>query len=177
MKVLGVTFDGLLTFSHHVKRTQAMVGQRNNILKKLAGTSWGCSKEVLLTTYKAVGYDMDECRYKEGISNIHQSFRAETEGTYTYTSRVWPAHPTPLPDISTEEKKFLRKTKTMLAQLRSGFSRMFNYMNSIDPNINDQCLDCGVTPHNMQHLFTCASNPTPHRCGTKTMTRFKVLHE
>ena len=32
-----------------------MVGQHNYILKKLAGTSWGCSKEVLLTTYKAVG--------------------------------------------------------------------------------------------------------------------------
>ena len=31
-KVLGVTFDGLLTFSHHVKGTQAKVGQCNNIL-------------------------------------------------------------------------------------------------------------------------------------------------
>ena len=35
VKVLGVMFDGLLTFSYHVKRTQAKVGQRNNILKKL----------------------------------------------------------------------------------------------------------------------------------------------
>ena len=41
VKVLGVMFDGLLTFSHHAKRTQAKVGQCNNILKKLAGTSWG----------------------------------------------------------------------------------------------------------------------------------------
>ena len=77
VKVLGVTFDGILTFSHHVKRTQAKVRQHNNIFKKLAGPSWGCSKEVLLTTYKAVGcsiinysapiwiHTLSDCRCKD----------------------------------------------------------------------------------------------------------------
>lgn len=54
-KVLGVTLDPMLSFSQHTTKACEKVGQRNNILKKLAGTGWGCSKEVLLTTYKAVG--------------------------------------------------------------------------------------------------------------------------
>ena len=53
-KVLGVTFDPSLTFSQHSKNICTKIGQRNNILKALAGSTWGCTKEVLLSTYKAV---------------------------------------------------------------------------------------------------------------------------
>ena len=55
VKVLGVTFDTMHKFSQHATNTCAKVSQRNNILKQLAGTDWGCSKEILTTTYKAVG--------------------------------------------------------------------------------------------------------------------------
>ena len=54
-KILGVVFDGLLTFAHHCHHVRSKVQTRNNALKCLAGTSWGQSKEVLLTTYKAIG--------------------------------------------------------------------------------------------------------------------------
>ena len=54
-KVLGVTFDPLLTFCRHASTIGTKVGQRANMLKALAGTAWGCTKEVLLTTYKAIG--------------------------------------------------------------------------------------------------------------------------
>lgn len=53
-KVLGVTMDPSLTFAAHTTKACEKVGKRNNVLKKLAGTGWGCTKEVLLTTYKAI---------------------------------------------------------------------------------------------------------------------------
>ena len=54
-KLLGVTLDSMFTFKHHAINTVNKLQNRNNILKALAGTSWGMSKEVLLTTYKAIG--------------------------------------------------------------------------------------------------------------------------
>ena len=53
-KILGVTLDPLLTFKNHAMNTKAKVIKRNNILKALAGSSWGKEKEVLKTTYTAI---------------------------------------------------------------------------------------------------------------------------
>ena len=50
-KLLGVTFDNLLNFSHHAAQIKTKVRKRNNILKALVGTTWGASKEVMLTAY------------------------------------------------------------------------------------------------------------------------------
>ena len=54
-KILGVTFDGMHNFGEHARITKAKVNQRTNVLKCLAGTSWGKSKEILVNTYKAIG--------------------------------------------------------------------------------------------------------------------------
>ena len=54
-KILGVTFDGTHTFGEHVRKTKQKVTQRNNVLKCLAGTTWGKSKEILVDTFKAIG--------------------------------------------------------------------------------------------------------------------------
>ena len=54
-KVLGVTFDPMLSFAKHVELTKSKVKSRNNVLKSLAGSTWGMDKEVLATTYKAIG--------------------------------------------------------------------------------------------------------------------------
>ena len=54
-KILGVIFDKQLSFAPHARSTSEKVSQRNNILKKLTGATWGCCKEVLLQTYKAIG--------------------------------------------------------------------------------------------------------------------------
>ena len=51
---LGIKFDNLLTFRHHTEMIKARVQERNNILKALAGTSWGQDKETLTTTYKTI---------------------------------------------------------------------------------------------------------------------------
>ena len=53
-KILGVYLDTSLSFNKHSGYVEERVSNRNNILKALAGTSWGQQKETLLT-YKAVG--------------------------------------------------------------------------------------------------------------------------
>ena len=54
-KVLGVMLDTHLTFTQHCNNIAVKVQQRNNVLKALAGSTWGCDKETLLTTYLAIG--------------------------------------------------------------------------------------------------------------------------
>ncbi|KAL1447470.1 hypothetical protein WDU94_012425 [Cyamophila willieti] len=54
-KILGLTLDNLLTFTEHIKTTRSKVQKRNNVLKALAGSTWGKEKEIIVTTYKAIG--------------------------------------------------------------------------------------------------------------------------
>jgi hypothetical protein len=54
-RILGGMFDNMLPFGHHAMDIRTRVGKRTNILKALAGTTWGKTKEVLTTTYKAIG--------------------------------------------------------------------------------------------------------------------------
>ena len=53
--ILGVYLDTSLSFIKHSGYVAERVFSGNNILKALAGTSWGQQKETLLMTYKAVG--------------------------------------------------------------------------------------------------------------------------
>ena len=53
--VIGVMLDTHLTFTQHCNNIAVKVQQRNNVLKALAGSTWGCDKETLLTTYQAIG--------------------------------------------------------------------------------------------------------------------------
>ena len=53
-KVLGVTLDTHLTFTQHCNNITVKVQQCNNVLKALAGSTWGCDKETLLMTYMAI---------------------------------------------------------------------------------------------------------------------------
>ena len=54
-KLLGVTLDTHLTFTQHCKNIAVRVQQRNNVLKALDGSTWGCDKETCLTTYQSIG--------------------------------------------------------------------------------------------------------------------------
>ena len=53
-RILGVYLDPSLSFNKHSQYMAERVSGRNNILKALAGTSWGQQNETLLMTYKAV---------------------------------------------------------------------------------------------------------------------------
>ncbi|XP_043220534.1 uncharacterized protein LOC122380949 [Amphibalanus amphitrite] len=50
---LGITLDRSLTFMGHVKTINAKMLQRNNVLRAISGTTWGCSPSDLRSTYLA----------------------------------------------------------------------------------------------------------------------------
>ena len=56
--VFGVTLNPHLTFTQHCNNIAVIVQQRNNMLKALASSTWGCEKETLLTAYQAIGRSM-----------------------------------------------------------------------------------------------------------------------
>ena len=54
-KILGVYFDPMQTFKRHAKETAQTAKKRNNVLRAIAGSTWGKDKEQLLNMYKATG--------------------------------------------------------------------------------------------------------------------------
>ena len=53
-KILGITFDNLLSFKQHTADLKTKIQGKNNILKALSGSDWGKEKEVIVNTYKAI---------------------------------------------------------------------------------------------------------------------------
>ena len=54
-KILGVIMDPSLPFHGQCNYVSERIDKRNNMLKALAGSSWGQDKETLLLTYNALG--------------------------------------------------------------------------------------------------------------------------
>ncbi len=54
-KILGITFDNLLSFKQHATDLKTKVQSKTNILKALTGSDWGKEKEIVVNTYKAIG--------------------------------------------------------------------------------------------------------------------------
>ena len=54
-KILGITFDNLLSFRQHAQDLKSKLHTKNNVLKALSGSNWGKEKEVIVNTYKAIG--------------------------------------------------------------------------------------------------------------------------
>ena len=52
--------DRSLTYQDHLKKTAAKISSRNNLLSKLAGTSWGAKAQTLKTTALALCYSTAE---------------------------------------------------------------------------------------------------------------------
>ena len=53
-KPQGVSFDGLFTLKHHAIQMKEKLLKTNNVLKALAGSTWGKDKKTILITYKAI---------------------------------------------------------------------------------------------------------------------------
>ena len=254
----GVTLDTHLTYTQHCNNIAVKVQQRNNVLKALAGSTWGCDKETLLTTYQAIGrsipsyccpvwtpsprdtnwsrlqraqnsalrittgclkmadvaellqeaLDLPDRQHNELISqqfalachqpqhpchqlchrppddlperrrsligrskpNIQQYLAEEPLSNTSYKSAISSIHKDGVrtaiesssskvldgrpPPIATAEQTLQRKTRTILAQLRTGHSRILGqYMNRIDPTACNHCHNCGQSPHDTRHLF------------------------
>ena len=59
-KYLGVTLDRTLTFKAHAEATKHKVSARNNILRRISGTTWGADPTTLRTTAMALCYSSGE---------------------------------------------------------------------------------------------------------------------
>ena len=57
---LGVTLDRTLSFKEHTQKLKQKVSSRNNLLSKLANTSWGADPETLRQTAIALCYSVAE---------------------------------------------------------------------------------------------------------------------
>ena len=94
--------------------------------------------------------------YKSAISSIHQdTIRTAIESS---SSKLLNSRP---PPIATAEQTLPMKTRTILAQLRTGHSRILGqYMYGIDPTARNHCYNFGQAPHDTHHLLDCPSKPT-----------------
>ena len=54
-KILGVILDPSISFHKHCNYVSDRIDKRNNMLKALAGSSWGQDKETLPMTYNTLG--------------------------------------------------------------------------------------------------------------------------
>ena len=50
---LGVTFDKRLTWNQHVQRAETKARRKLNIMRKLAGTTWGANEKILKQVYQS----------------------------------------------------------------------------------------------------------------------------
>ena len=101
----------------------------------------------------------DSVSYKQGLKTIHTNCVATTIRKQT-NNKVLNA---PAPRINKTETSLPRKTRTTLAQLRSGYATTLNsYLHRINPTTypTDACPNCSSAPHTTAHLFQCSANPT-----------------
>ena len=93
---------------------------------------------------------------KPAINSIHQDLvRTVIECS---SSKLLNGRP---PTIATAEQTMSRKTRTILAQLRTSHSRILGqHMNRIDPTARNHCHNCGHSTHDTHHLFDCPSKQT-----------------
>ena len=71
---LGVTLDRTLSFKYHIDKVKGKVRTRNNLLRKLANSSWGASAPTLRTTALALCYSAAEyaCPVWERSAHSHK---------------------------------------------------------------------------------------------------------
>ena len=152
---LGVTLDRTLSYKEHTRKTKEKVATRNNLLNKLANSSWGANPQTLRTTALALSYSTAE-------------YCAPVWGRSSHADKIDPAlnnacrvitgtlRPTPLPavyrlagiappqirrDAKTMDHKFKQETDTRHPLSGHGAPRgrlksrnSFMATESLDPN-------------------------------------------
>ena len=86
-RILGY-LDPTLSFNKHSQYVAERVSGRNNILKALAGTSWGQQKGTLLMTYKAVGRSIINYAAPVWSPNLHDTNYRKIQYTQNEALRI-----------------------------------------------------------------------------------------
>ena len=71
--LLGVTLDRTLSYKKHIHNTKMKVVTRNNLLKKLSNSKWGCNASSIRTTALALSYSAAEYAYPVWARSPHAS--------------------------------------------------------------------------------------------------------
>jgi hypothetical protein len=94
--------------------------------------------------------------YKSLLKTIH----TESVSTFIQSQDNNPVLDEPPPPINKSESTLPRRTRSLLSQLRSGYSSILNsYLYRIREDVTDECPDCQMQPHTTKHLFNCPENP------------------
>ena len=70
---LGVKLDRTLCYRSHILSTKAKVNTRNNILRKLTNSKWGCTPHTLRTSTLALCYTAAEYACPVWLRSVHAS--------------------------------------------------------------------------------------------------------
>lgn len=68
---LGMTLDRTLTYGKHIEKLKSKLCTRNNLLRKLAGTSWGATAACLRTTALSLVYSTAEYCCSTWLNSTH----------------------------------------------------------------------------------------------------------
>ena len=118
-----------------------------------------------LTTYNSdiihlIPSITDTLSVREAQNTLHNAIVATARDELSH-NKVINRHPPPTAD---SERQLPRVTRTILAQLRSGWSNFLNsYRARIIPGTQDSCPSCNQTPHDTLHIFSCPAKPTALR--------------
>ena len=103
----------------------------------------------------------DEISSRERYKSMMQSIHTNEVKDYMDTREDNKILNSPAPEISADEEKLPRKTRRILAQLRSGYSpHLRAYLKRTGVEDSDLCPDCKKEKHTTNHLFDCEANPT-----------------
>ena len=95
-KYLGVTLDRTLSFSKHVQNVKAKIATRNNLLSKLANSTWGADPKTLRTTAMALSYSSAEYASPVWARSCHAK-KVDSELNNACRIVTGQLRPTPLP--------------------------------------------------------------------------------
>ena len=96
-------------------------------------------------------------QYKQGLKTIHTEDVRKTIAMQEPNKILGK----PAPAVAKSEKCLNTRARTILTQLRSGYSTNLNsYMSRIDSSVTNHCPDCLGTSHTTDHMFSCPANPT-----------------
>ena len=96
--------------------------------------------------------------YRSTINDIHTN--AVTSAINNQApNRVLGTRP---PQISKQERRLPRVTRSVLSQLRSGFcSKLRDFQFRLGSTTSSACPECHLDEHTVAHLFDCPRHPTP----------------
>ena len=140
-KILGVTLDTHFTFGPHARDCVEQASRALNVMKALAGSSWGFTTETLVAKYKAI-----------------------VRPILNYAAPMWftQVSSSHLDKLEVIQNKALRSYRSALSQLCSGqCSRLLSYSHSVRWADNPTCPECrSTTNHTVAHLFSCPTHRT-----------------